>query len=137
MVTCTGFVFINLLSVGQPTSGLAPTNVTMIQLIATAEKYDGKLIRVIGFLSIEFEGNALYLHQEDYEQNISRDAVWVDIGSEMAKQKEVLNKHYVLLEGTFSANERGHMGAFGGAIKDVERAVRNPTRLEIEKMLSH
>jgi hypothetical protein len=118
-------------------SGQSPTNVTVIQLIATPERYDGKLIRVIGFLSLEFEGNALYLHQEDYEQVIFRDAIWVEVTPEMDRQKEVLDKHYVLLEGTFSATEYGHMGGFSGTIKNVTRAAPHPSRVQVEKMISH
>jgi hypothetical protein len=37
----------------------------MIQLIANPQAWDGKHVRVIGFLRLEFEGDALYLHRED------------------------------------------------------------------------
>jgi len=39
-----------------PIQAQQPTDVTLIQLIANPEKFDGKLIRVIGFLRLEFEG---------------------------------------------------------------------------------
>ena len=35
-------------------------NISLIRLIATPEKYDGKRIQVIGYLHIEFEGTAIY-----------------------------------------------------------------------------
>ncbi len=36
-------------------------NTSLIRLIATPEKYDGKTIQVIGYLHLEFEGDAIYL----------------------------------------------------------------------------
>ncbi len=52
-----------------------PVDVTLVQLIANPEKFDGKSIRVIGFLRLEFEGNVLYLHREDYEHAILGDGM--------------------------------------------------------------
>jgi hypothetical protein len=68
------------------------------------------LIRLIGFLRLEFEGDVLYLHREDYEHAILGNVIWVNVTPEMTKQKNTLNMHYVLLEGMFSSNDRGHMG---------------------------
>ena len=41
-------------------------DVSMVQLLATPEKYDGKLVRVIGVGNLEFEGNYLSLNKEDH-----------------------------------------------------------------------
>lgn len=111
----------SLLSV--PLNADEPTDVTLVQLIANPEKFDGKTIRVIGFLRLEFEGDVLYLHREDYENAILGDGIWVDTTAQMTKQKKALNMHYVLLEGTFSANDRGHMGMWSGTIKKIRRAM--------------
>lgn len=46
-------------TIGQ--SQTEPLHVSLIQLIANPEKYDGKQVAVVGFLRLEFEGNALYL----------------------------------------------------------------------------
>jgi hypothetical protein len=87
-----------------------PTDATLVRLISNPEKFDGKLIRVIGFLRLEFEGNVLYLHREDYENAILADGIWVDVTPVITKQSGTLNMNYVLLEGIFSAGDRGHMG---------------------------
>jgi hypothetical protein len=105
-----------------PIQAQEPTDVTLVRLIANPEKFDGKLIRVIGFLRLEFEGNVLYLHREDYENAILGDGIWVDVTSVITKQSATLNMNYVLLEGVFSADERGHMGMWSGTIKQVRRA---------------
>jgi hypothetical protein len=99
-----------------------PIDVTLVQLIANPEKFDGKLVRVIGFLRLEFEGNVLYLHREDYENAILGDGIWVDVTPEITKQSKTLNMHYVLLEGIFSSSDRGHMGMWSGTVKKIRRA---------------
>jgi len=99
-----------------------PTDVSLIQLISNADKYDGKAVRVIGFLRLEFEGNALYLHREDYEQSMTKNAIWVDGGPGMDGKGNQLDKKYVLLEGTFDAKHYGHMDLFSGEIRQVKRA---------------
>lgn len=38
-----------------------PLDVSMIQLIARPDDFDGEYVRVVGFYRHEFEGNALYL----------------------------------------------------------------------------
>ena len=95
-------------------------NVSMVQLIATPEKFDGKFVRVIGFLNLEFEGDALYLHREDLVQSLDN-CVWVHRTDVMERDRKKLNRHYVMIEGNFDAQDHGHMGMFGGAIKDITR----------------
>lgn len=98
-----------------------PINVTLVQLIATPEKFDGKLIRVIGFLEIEFEGNVLYLHREDYENAILGDGICVEVTPEMTQNSKSLSKNYVLIEGVFSARERCHLDMWSGSLKNIRR----------------
>lgn len=105
-----------------PVMAAEPENVTLVQLIADPQKFDGKLIRVIGFLRLEFEGDVLYLHREDYEHAILGDGIWVDATPEIAKQKQTLNTHYVLLEGVFDSKDRGHMGMWSGRLTKIRRA---------------
>jgi len=105
-----------------PATAAEPEKVTLVQLIADPQKFDGKLIRVIGFLRLEFEGDVLYLHREDYEHAILGDGIWVDAGPEITKQKETLNMHYVLLEGVFDSKDRGHMGMWSGSLTKIRRA---------------
>jgi hypothetical protein len=115
-------IFLAALLVVVPIKAQQPANVTLVQLITTPERFDGKLVRVIGFLRLEFEGNVLYLHREDYEHSILGNGIWVDVTPEMAKQRKTLNMNYVLIEGVFSVTERGHLDAWSGSIKQIQRA---------------
>jgi hypothetical protein len=98
-----------------------PTNVGMVQLLANPEKFHGKFIRVEGFLRLEFEGDALYLHREDYANGLTKNAVWVDMPQDGQHTK--LNMHYVLIEGVFDSKDLGHMGLFSGSIGKIRRAI--------------
>jgi hypothetical protein len=95
-----------------------PTRVSLVQLIANPQEYDGKFVRVIGFVSVEFEGTAVYLHQEDYKYEITQNALWLELDSQRNKK---FDQRYVLIEGTFDASHGGHKGLFNGSIKDIKR----------------
>jgi len=97
-------------------------DVSLVRLIANPEKYDGKTIQVIGYLNLEFEGNAVYLHQEDYEHGLTNNGFWVDFsGSIKEKTKLDCSKKYVIIVGKFDMKRHGHMSLFGGTIKDITR----------------
>jgi hypothetical protein len=101
-----------------------PADVSILQLIATPTAYHGKRVRLIGFCNLEFEGNGLYLHREDLEQRIHRNALWLDVEG-TPKQRE-LSGHYVLVEATFDAEDHGHMSLFSGSLTGVSRMQRWP-----------
>lgn len=96
-------------------------NVSMIQLIATPQKYHGLRVRVTAFLNLEFEGNALYLHREDFEKSLLDNAIWIELTDKQLMAATKLSGGYTLVEGTFSAKERGHFGMFSGSVRQVTR----------------
>ncbi len=98
-------------------------NTSLIKLIANPEKYDGQMIQVVGYLHLEFEGNALYFHQEDYQNRIYENSFWVNFSDKLRKGKNIMNynNHYVYIIGKFKMNHKGHMGLFGGTIDNIVR----------------
>lgn len=50
---------------------------SLVKLIANPEVYNGKTVQIIGYLNLEFEGNAVYLHREDYENGLTGNGFWV------------------------------------------------------------
>ena len=96
-----------------------PQDVGMVQLLGAPEKYDGKLIRVIGFLSLEFEGVGLYLHREDF-QNGTGNGLWINPPE---KTDPNLGRHYVEVVGTFDAKAGGHMGAHPAGMRNVTKLI--------------
>jgi len=111
------FLLFGLLSLAPLTRAGEPLEISMVQLLANPDKFDGKRIRVIGFLRLEFEGKALFLHKEDFRESIFKNAVWVDVLGNALQMKQ--SGHYVVAEGTFDAKDHGHLDAFSGCIKKV------------------
>ena len=105
----------------QPLVAAEPIGVSLIQLIANPKDYDGKVVRVIGFVKLEFEGNAIYLHQDDYKHNITKNGLWVDVTDDVRKKQKDYDQKYVLVVGTFNAKETGHMGLWSGSIQKLSR----------------
>jgi hypothetical protein len=96
--------------------------VSIVELLANPLTYDGKQVQIIGFLRLEFEGDALYLHREDFEHAISKNAIWVDRPKDLSKKQTAeVDKKYVICEGTFNARGHGHMGMFSGSLTHITR----------------
>jgi hypothetical protein len=104
-----------------------PVMVSMIQLIAAPQDFDGKRVIVIGVPRIEFEAQGLFLHKEDFDIGLSKNALWLVVPRDKDAEWRTLEGKYVLVEGTFSAVNTGHFGMYSGAIRDITRfqAVRN------------
>lgn len=92
---------------------------SMIKLIADPGRYNGKRVQVIGFAHFEFEGNGIYLSKEDYQYALNVNGLWLSMTkSEIATFKEI-GDSYVIVEGTFNADQRGHYNAFSGSIENI------------------
>lgn len=98
----------------------APLNVGMVALLGDPQKYDGKVIRTIGFMCLEYEGDALYLHEEDYRYGILKNALALRLSSAQQKQFKSLSLKYVIIEGTMYANGPERWD-YGGAIGNITR----------------
>lgn len=97
-----------------------PVDLGMVALLAAPEKYESKVVRVIGFLCIEFEGDALYLHEEDYRYGLTKDSFALRLTDSQRKQFKNLNLKYVLIEGTVYANGP-ELDMWSGAIGNIVR----------------
>jgi len=105
-------------------------NVSMVQLIANPKEYHGKWVRVIGFCHLEFEGNALYLHRDDFDRAISRNGVWLN----PPDGKEGLTNQYVLIEGVFEDANNEYEAGFSGKLTRVFRMEPWASRKEAPKV---
>jgi len=96
-------------------------SVSIVQLLATPEKFHGKLIRVIGFVHIEFESCAIFLHADDFKYHIYKNALEIGVPIWAAKNPKKYNNHYALIEGVFDSTNPGHMGLCNGSIREITR----------------
>jgi hypothetical protein len=100
-------------------------DVSLVQLIARPETFDGRRVRVIGFVNFEFEGNGIYISAEDYRQSIYRNGLWLEALSseriDSGSAKGVPNQQYAIVEATFNARNHGHLGMWSGALEKTTR----------------
>jgi hypothetical protein len=94
---------------------------SIIDLIANPDLFDGKRIRTFGYIHFEFEGNGIYLHQEDYARSLYANGLWVNLAQNVSRVD--CQDRYVLVEGTFRARDRGHLGLWSGAIGEITRCM--------------
>jgi hypothetical protein len=119
---CLVFSFVGLMCAEEP------LDVSMIQLIATPEKFNGKIVRVFGYLHLEFEGDGLYLHKDDEREGLTRNGIWFDRSPEVEATPKRFTDHYVLVEGRFDAQGHGHMGLWSGTITGITRVMTWPPK---------
>lgn len=120
------FIGLGLLTTTPAQASVDPyiKGVSLINLIATPDKFQGKVVRIFGYLSLDFEGRAIYLHEEDYDRHLYKNGLWVSFkeGALTDEKMKELDGKYVLIEGTFDAEKQGHMGLWSGSVNEIYRA---------------
>lgn len=100
----------------------SPIFVSMVELLANPDKYHQKLVRIVGYVWIETEGAALYLHREDKINSLTKNAIQLSVSEKMLVNKKQISGHYVLVEGVFDSSDNGHMGLYSGTLRSIQRA---------------
>ena len=102
----------------------------MIALISNPQTYDKQRVRVSGYMHLEFEGNCIYLHKDDFKQHIEKNGLWLEFNSRGALDSIYkFNDHYVVVEGVFDSHNLGHMSMTSGCIKQITSLdVRHPDK---------
>lgn len=104
-------------------SGNYVVDVSMIDLIATPERYHGVKVRLVAVGNLDFEGNCISASKEAWE-NYTNDRIWIELGEQLAPHGERLRRYngeYVIIEGVFDMYDKGHFAMFQGALHDVTR----------------
>ena len=117
-----------------PVASAPVSEVSIQELVAAPDKFNGAHVRVIAPCLIEFEGSALYATEEAQEARAAHQAVWLQLNWPLLSERRALNGKYVLVEGQFVSGLRGHEGMFHGAIVDVTRLEASSSQAEDELM---
>jgi hypothetical protein len=112
--------------VGSPFSN----TVSIIRLIATPEKFHGQTVQLTGHCNFEFEGNAIYLHSEDFLNGNRKNALWLDLPS----PRPTFAGGLCIVEGWFKSTSHGH-SLYSGAIDTITRLQPEKTRKERREMM--
>jgi hypothetical protein len=101
-----------------------PLPVSLVQLIANPERYDGKLVNVEGFLPFGgVDGDEIFLGKADYENGIQANGVWVERTKQMLRDRAKLYSNYVVIEGVFRREKKppSYLPHLAGRITDIRR----------------
>ena len=82
---------------------------------------------------MEFEGDAIYLHQDDYKHSIFKNGLWIDVSNDIQQKHADFDQKHVLVGGTFNAEWKGHMGLWSGSIQNISRCEARPSRQDQSK----
>lgn len=102
--------------------------VSLEQLLARPDQFDGQLVRLTGYLNLAYEAHALYCQPDDAHEHRSKNGLWVRFSAAITKQ-QVADYHqtYVVVVGTFDARSKGHLGLFGGTLKNISSLDKQPS----------
>jgi hypothetical protein len=110
-------------SVAAAEKSAEPIRCSIVNLLATPLKYDGKLVQIVGYAQIQFEGDSIYLSESDAAHDILQNGLWLKFSGSTVDRK-ILGKSgrgYALVVGVFDARETGHMGLWPGGIVQITR----------------
>ena len=100
--------------------GQQPIDVSIIRLIASPEKYDGKFVRVTGYFSAGREGDGLFVNKADYDNALIANGIWVRRPDSRICNAKELNQKYVQITGIFRSNSvKGQLGTPDSGIPNV------------------
>jgi len=98
--------------------------ISLIQLLANPAKYDGEHVRVSGYIHLEADNDAIYLHHEDEAHHLRKNGLWVSLTP--GQTLEDCQDGYVVIEGVYQAHTSGRMSLWSGALVHVTRCAKMP-----------
>src|SRR5688572_1743850 len=90
---------------GRPSNTDEGINVSIVELIANPERFQHKRVVVVGFLALQFEHSALYLHKEDFDSGITKNGIWLSLAPEVFNASSNYSGSVVALDGTFEMSK--------------------------------
>lgn len=96
-----------------------------LPLLSNIGMQPSKLVRVIGFVRLEFEGNVIYVHLDDLKYGLTKNGLWLNITDQIRKERDKYTDKYVLVEGTCNSQNHGHMGLNSGEIEQITSSLIN------------
>jgi hypothetical protein len=93
--------------------------VPMRQVLAEPERFDGTRVRVIGFLRLEFQANALYMERDDFNEAVAKHSLKLDLRDAQLRSLSKLNNGRVLVEATFRRSASDNTATPPGSLHHI------------------
>jgi hypothetical protein len=100
---------------------------SIVQILAHLDHYHGKKLLVHGYLVVEREWTAIFLHKDDADNMIASNGLWVSFrdNSLGLTEKEIAKSYsrkYAFVRGTFDKTvDGGGVGLFPGGLVKISR----------------
>lgn len=107
----------------------------VIELLLRPEPYVGKPVRLVGVLSLRFEDRALYASTEDYQMQITRNALWLSDDRGLDQYRSLQGKYVTVWGVVAQGGPGGHYGLFGGELRDIAGVEDRARWLELHEGL--
>lgn len=91
------------------------------KLISDPKAYDQKKVRVVGYVTLQFEGSGIYSSQRDMEQSATKMGLWLSLSHDQFVAKKEFTKKKCVVEAHFSSRNKGHLGLWGGGLERVTK----------------
>lgn len=79
LIVAVGLVVVVALSTSPDAEEPRDMAVSLIQLIANPAAFDGKRVLLTGYVVLEAENTAVYLHESDARYGIARNGLWLEV----------------------------------------------------------
>lgn len=104
-------------------SPLGLNSISIINLIANPQEYDGERIQVSGVVRLDVKDKAVFLSSEDYRNHVFKNAIEIvlprDLFVERKKDLSAFSGRHVMIDGFFKA-DTGRWGLYSGVIYNVQ-----------------
>lgn len=107
--------------------------VSLIQLIAHPESYEGEWVDLRGVLEIDSRESALYFGPQDAFHQIPVNRVPLLLDDYQIEEYKNLSGKYVLLQGRFTSRKKGHLRLASGSLEYIQGIIKQPTAREWEE----
>jgi hypothetical protein len=101
------------------------TPATIQELLRAPSDFDGRIVRLDGFVALPFEGTAVYETEGDYARRRRWRSIYLVLNQSLKAQgaRPACDGINAIVEGKFNGFDNGHGGLFPATIDPVTRIV--------------
>ncbi|MEP6690117.1 MAG: hypothetical protein ABJD07_03115 [Gemmatimonadaceae bacterium] len=97
-------------------------DVSLVQLIATPDRFHNKTVRVVGYAHIQGINTGLYLSREAFDQGVTKNAAWLEVAADSIDAAATqFGDRYVRVTAVWNAHELGNLHLWSGSLERVRK----------------
>ena len=103
----------------RPNGHNSPYRIPINEILASPDEYELTHIQVVGYLISDKKVDAIYVNTVDFKNHQYKRGLWIHLNQLKFPKAKKYNKHYVIIDAIFDANDHGSEGLWGGALKSI------------------